>query len=312
MKKFLFSLLALITVIALFIGAAIFAMAQSAKGSQILERGETKLAVWQPQETRANSHGLIIISHGTGGSRYDHRGTAKALAQEGFIVVSILHAGDNYRDHSKLGTLDYFPDRQAELRKALDVILTSKEYRDKIDPERIGALGFSIGGHTVLNLIGARSDFNLIREHCSDPSRDPRHCAYGAENAADIPDQDWGAIPFKRDMRIKAAAMINPVGTTFGAGDLDAITIPVFLRGAEKDQILASPFHAQNIHAQLPTAHDYKIVKDAHHFYFIEPMPWPLRLAGIEAAQDPKGFRRAPALRAIETEIVEFYVKHLK
>lgn len=312
MKKFLLIALTLIVLAAFVIGFAIFSLAQSAKGSQVLERGETKLAVWQPQETSANKHGLIIISHGTGGSRYDHRGTAKALAQEGFIVVSILHAGDNYRDHSKLGTLDYFPDRQAELRKALDVILNSKKYGNKIDPERIGALGFSIGGHTVLNLIGARSDFNLIREHCSDPSRDPRHCAYGAENAAEVPDQDWGAITFEKDVRIKAAAMINPVGTTFGAGDLDAITIPVFLRGAEKDQILTSPFHAQNIHAQLPTTHDYKIVKTAHHFYFIEPMPWPLRLAGIEAAQDPKGFNRKQVLRSVEKDVVAFYVKHLK
>lgn len=312
MKKFMFILFALIALVVIFVGAAIYAMAQSSKGSQVLERGATKLAVWQPQETHVGSHGLIIISHGTGGSRYDHRGTAKALVAEGFIVVSVLHAGDNYQDHSKLGTLDYFPDRQAELREALDVILSSKEYGDKIDPDRIGALGFSIGGHTVLNLIGARSDFNLIREHCSVPSRDPRHCAYGAENSADVPDQDWGAIAFEKDVRVKVAAVINPVGTTFGDGDLEAITIPIFLRGAEKDQILTSPFHAQNIHARLPAEHDYADVKNAHHFYFIEPMPWPLRLAGIEAAQDPKGFNRKQVLRSVEKDVVAFYVKHLK
>ncbi|PHR91521.1 MAG: hypothetical protein COA69_09985 [Robiginitomaculum sp.] len=309
MKKIILIIFALAVLI---IGAAMFAMAQLSAGSDVLESGEIKLAVWQPQETHIGAHGLILISHGTGGSLYDHRGTAKALTKAGFIVVSVLHAGDNYQDHSKLGTLEYFPDRQKELGAALDLILGSAEYGDKIDPDRIGALGFSIGGHTVLNLLGARSDFNLIRNHCADPARDPRHCAYGAEQVAEVPDQDWGAIAFEKDVRIKAAVLINPVGTTFGAGDLDAITIPILLRGAEQDQILTAPFHAHNVHTRLPSAHDYQTVKAAHHFYFIEPMPWPLRLAGIEAAQDPKGFHRTRVLRAVEKDVVDFYIKHLQ
>ena len=39
---------------------------------------------------------LIIVSHGTGGSKEGHSDTALALAGSGFVVAAIEHTGDNY------------------------------------------------------------------------------------------------------------------------------------------------------------------------------------------------------------------------
>ena len=46
----------------------------------------------------AGQHGLVLISHGTGGGRFNHRGTAIRLAETGYIVAAPEHAGDSCRD----------------------------------------------------------------------------------------------------------------------------------------------------------------------------------------------------------------------
>jgi predicted dienelactone hydrolase len=38
---------------------------------------------------------LVLISHGTGGSRESHADTAFALAEAGFVVAAVEHPGDN-------------------------------------------------------------------------------------------------------------------------------------------------------------------------------------------------------------------------
>jgi predicted dienelactone hydrolase len=43
-------------------------------------------------------HGLVLISHGTGGGRFNHRDTAIRLAGAGYIVAAPEHAGDSWRD----------------------------------------------------------------------------------------------------------------------------------------------------------------------------------------------------------------------
>jgi predicted dienelactone hydrolase len=43
---------------------------------------------------------LIVISHGTGGGAASHYDTALAFADAGFVVVSLSHTGDNYKDRA--------------------------------------------------------------------------------------------------------------------------------------------------------------------------------------------------------------------
>jgi predicted dienelactone hydrolase len=45
---------------------------------------------------------LMVISHGRTGSFLDHRDTAQALADAGFVVAAISHPGDNAQDSSPL------------------------------------------------------------------------------------------------------------------------------------------------------------------------------------------------------------------
>eukprot|EP01031_Cornospumella_fuschlensis_P008156 gene8156-10060_t len=48
---------------------------------------------------------LVLLSHGNGGSPLAHHDLATALARRGFVVLAVLHTGDNYKDQSRSGTL---------------------------------------------------------------------------------------------------------------------------------------------------------------------------------------------------------------
>ncbi|MEE8500352.1 MAG: hypothetical protein V3S27_07230, partial [Kiloniellales bacterium] len=49
-------------------------------------------------EPATGPFGLVILSHGSGGSDLGHRDTAIALAQAGFIAAAPLHPRNNFRD----------------------------------------------------------------------------------------------------------------------------------------------------------------------------------------------------------------------
>ncbi len=49
-------------------------------------------------EPEATVKGLILLSHGTGGSELGHSTLAQALAQSGYLVAALRHPGDNWQD----------------------------------------------------------------------------------------------------------------------------------------------------------------------------------------------------------------------
>ncbi|MEJ8825090.1 hypothetical protein WKW80_24185 [Variovorax humicola] len=50
----------------------------------------------------AQVKGLIVLSHGNGGSELGHASLAEALARDGYLVAAIRHPGDNWQDRSLL------------------------------------------------------------------------------------------------------------------------------------------------------------------------------------------------------------------
>jgi predicted dienelactone hydrolase len=49
---------------------------------------------------------LVVVSHGRGGEFLGHHDTAEALAEVGFVAVTINHPGDTARDMSRTNDLD--------------------------------------------------------------------------------------------------------------------------------------------------------------------------------------------------------------
>ena len=143
--------------------------------------GEMRVSLWYPakqvsgtvsvgaftfQATRdaepaMGLRGLVVISHGTGGSDLGHRNIALALADAGFIVAAPMHPRDNYEDSSGVRRRIVMEGRPRQITATVDALLSIPKWRDRIDIERVGAFGFSLGGYTVLAILGARPDLSL-------------------------------------------------------------------------------------------------------------------------------------------------------
>ena len=56
--------------------------------------------------------GLVLVSHGTGGTELGHHDLSVRLAREGYLVAAPRHPGDNWRDGRTLvGEGRYFDER---------------------------------------------------------------------------------------------------------------------------------------------------------------------------------------------------------
>ena len=265
--------------------------------------GPFTMAATRDAAVGGGRYGLVLLSHGTGGGRLNHRGTAIHLAEGGYIVAAPEHAGDNWRDDSHSGTSENWRRRPRQLSAVLDRVLDDPEFSRHIDASRIGAVGHSAGGYTVLALIGGRSDPALLARHCTERrAQDPAFCDYGRPGG-----HDDEPIPDLSDGRVAAAVAVAPVGALFGEGAFGGVTVPAQIHRLGGDRVLREPWHAENIVARMGDRASLVTHPDAHHFAFISPFPAALVGRVGRPAHDPAGFDRRAFLARIDEQILRFF-----
>jgi len=246
---------------------------------------------------------LVVISHGFNGWFGGHHDTAAALADAGFVVAAITHAGELSRRWRFT--------RPAAIKRLIDHMLERWPERARIDADRIGFFGFSRGGFTGLVAIGGVPDFRRIVDHCRRVRSDPV-CRPVSQPARQ--DRRRVAAPAPRyvhDPRIKAAVIAAPLGVVFGRDGLKAVRVPVQLWRAEKDERALFPHHAEAVADALPVKPDYRVAP-AGHFAFLTPCT-PAQAAAVPAlCRDAVGFDRVAFHQRFNAEIVAFFRKHLR
>lgn len=264
--------------------------------------------VWWPAEAASAPRPMIVISHSNGGDFRSHHDTAKALAQAGFVVATLTHTSDNWRDQSRPTDV---VGRTSQLSALIDHTLTQWEGRGSIDADRIGAFGFSAGGFTVLAAGGGKPDLARLMDHCrTNPGfYDCRLIGQHPETvqaASDQPPQ------FTHDRRIKALAVAAPaLGFTFTREGLAGVTQPVQLWQAGADQILPAPFYAEPVRDGLPTSPEYHRIDGAGHFDFLPPCSPELAAAAPMICAPTPGFDRAAFHDRLNAEVVRFFEAEL-
>jgi predicted dienelactone hydrolase len=250
---------------------------------------------------------LIVISHGTSGTLSSHYDTALALAHAGSVVAALNHAGDTYGDLSRQARIW---GRPAQLKRLTDYMLTEWPGRDRIDPDRVGAFGFSAGGFTVLATVGGVPDLNLTTPQC-EAHPDFFECRViksAPEGFFIPPDLKW-----PRDARIKAAVLAAPaLGYTFGRKGLEGVAIPIQLWRAEDDHILPNPYYAEAVRQALPRAPDYHVVAGADHDDFLAPCSDILAKLAPDICQERPGFDRTAFHARFNAAVVAFFERTLK
>ncbi|MGA2551523.1 MAG: prolyl oligopeptidase family serine peptidase [Burkholderiaceae bacterium] len=251
---------------------------------------------------------LVVISHGSGGSYTGHYDTALALARAGFVVVSVTHTGDNYRDHSREIMIW---DRPRQISRVLDYMLNEWAQRDHLDPERIGMFGFSAGGFTTLAIIGGIPDFSQVTPHCREHP-DEFTCVIVAKSGQGIAHLAPADLKM-RDPRVKAAVIAAPaLGFAFGVKGLKQVSVPIQLWRAGDDRVLPNPWYAEAVRSALPSPPDYHVIDGAGHYDFLAPCSAALAAANRDICTDPSGFDRGHFHDQFNDAVVRYFLKQLR
>ncbi len=287
---------------------------------------------WRPVVTpgapvaAAPLKGLILISHGTGGHELGHHNLATRLAADGYLVAALRHPGDNWEDRSMITSGRYFSERPRQVSRVLDALLASPEWGPRIPAGRIGAVGHSAGGYTVLALAGAQAEPARAAQHCRSVSDDPGFCSLGklpsrpqsgqaapaAAASAQVPAaaQD-GPLVSVADPRIRAVVAMAPMSVVFTPDSLKVISVPVRVMVAERDAVLTGKYHGGYVAANLLAA-QAGTVPGAGHFAFMAQSVWPLASEAGDAAANPEGFDRLAYHATLENEVAEFLDRQLR
>lgn len=261
--------------------------------------------VWTPAPKTETRLPLIVISHGNGGDFRSHEATARALAQAGFAVAALTHTGDNWRDQSQATNV---AQRPRQLHVLIDYMTTQWDGRGGIDPNRIGAFGFSSGGFTVLTAAGGEPDLGRILDHCR-AHPEFYDCGLVATHGAppSVMDQTW-----VHDARIRSVVAAAPaLGFTFTRKGLSGLTQPVQLWRAERDRVLPSPFYAEPVRDALPRPPEYHSVPVADHFDFLPPCSTRLAALAPMICTPTPGFDRAAFQADFNRQIIDFFSRTL-
>ena len=249
---------------------------------------------------------LVLISHGHSGSRWGHHDLATALARKGFIVATLDHPGDNYRDPSGAGTDAVWLGRASQMRALLDAVLADGTVGASADPARVGALGFSAGGYTVLLLAGAEPDFGRLERHCK-ARKQPVICAELTKVRATRP----GLKKDTAEPRIRSVFSMAPVGVFFDKAGLKNVKVPVRLYAAAKDELLPVADHAAHVRASLPAPPEYTLIPRAGHYVFLAPCTPEAKEEAQELCTDAPGVDREKLHRELATDAERFFTRTL-
>jgi predicted dienelactone hydrolase len=258
---------------------------------------------------------LILLSHGNAGSELGHSALAQALARNGYLVAALRHPGDNWQDRSLIEKTPerYFDERPRQASRVIDAILADPGWKERIASDshgpRVGALGHSAGGYTVLALAGAKPDLSRVRKHClAEAAEDPIFCGMG-RSGAEMPPLP-AAMPLLKDERVRAIVAMAPAGVPLTAESLAAVQPATMIYEAELDRFLVPRFHAEWVASNLPAPNLHR-VPNAWHFAFMDTPTLSIPSPDGDVAANPPGFDRAAFLKQLADEITAFFDKTL-
>ena len=253
---------------------------------------------------------LVVISHGNGGGAPSHADLALALADAGYVVAAPVHTGDNHADQSAVGSVSFFSGRTRQLHATVDYMLGNWQGHDRIDPERIGAFGFSAGGFTVLTAVGAQPDLRIVAKHCAESPEfvcDVLRHARSALLNADTPTTGDSFVP---DTRIKAAVVAAPgLGFTIRPNGFATVRAPIQLWSGDQDDKVPYATNARLVREALGSGVEFHSVPGAGHTSFLVPCGV---VAPPDLCSDPGQFDRKAFHRAMNASVVAFFEEKMK
>jgi predicted dienelactone hydrolase len=198
-------------------------------------------------------HPLIMMSHGTGGSRLNLEWLAQALVKKGFIVAAVDHWGNTFDNKILIEFVKPW-ERPLDISFALTCLLNDTSIKQTIDTSKIGAAGFSFGGYTVIALAGGIIDYNTLINYYKTSGKKEIETPEMPGTGKFLNDvvllKQMKNVPLLKDERIKAFFAISP---TLGSGfkekkQLKSIDKPIYLIGIQSDSLAPVKTNALHYH----------------------------------------------------------------
>jgi predicted dienelactone hydrolase len=176
------------------------------------------VAIWKPAGMAPDAgYPLIVFSHGFGGCNTQSAFLVEALADAGYLVLAPNHDDASCGGVNRKRSLnspgqpeapfhnagqwneETYAGRREDIKTVLDAVLREETFEGvRIDPNRIGVSGHSLGGYTALGLAGA-----------------------------------W---PSWKDSRVKAVLALSPYCAPYVTkGTLGKLNVPVMYQGGTED-----------------------------------------------------------------------------
>ncbi len=224
----------------------------------------------------------VVISHGVGSSRVSYAYLARFLAQRGFAVINVEHAGSNEAqidDFVEGLTRRVVPDEEfinrpvliSQVLQALEARSQFNSSLSRIDFNNVGVIGQSFGGYTALAVAGAPLNLASLRSACP-PDFSIDISLLLQCQAVSLGNLQQNAIPFK-DPRIRAVVAINPIAdAVFGPDSLSQIEVPVLMIAGSADTVAPALEEQIRPFTWLTTPNRYLLIMEgATHFSTIGP-----------------------------------------
>lgn len=235
----------------------------------------------------AGRYPLVLLSHGSGGSADGLGWLSSALVAGGAVVLAVDHPGSTTGDSAPRRAID-LTGRAADLSAALDTLLAVPTFAERIDPDRIAAVGFSLGGTTALSLVGLRFDAAAQDARCATVPN-AADCGFFLSDGgtfASVPGFEGDA----KDTRVGRAVAIDPgFGYSVQPASLTAVDVPVaFINLGDAHRLPAVDVgpDGNGLAQRLPGA-DYAVVAPASHFTFLAPCQAGAAQILAEEGEDP-------------------------
>ncbi len=278
----------------------------------------------QDAQPAAGKFPLVVISHGSEGTYLGHRNIALALARRGIIAAAVLHPRDNFRDASGTGHRIVWDGRPRQISALIDVLLKDVRWGKLIAQNKVGAFGFSLGGYTVLSLLGAEHNLPVLIAHCQKHGANDPICelrgglASAMQSIYKAEYEDSAAVASHYDQRVRVALVADPVAAVFTKESLSVLAdVPLKIYLPEYGDALTGQFHGGRVHrllAQQQRQHPPELqqVAAAKHMGFLAPFPQEVALTIPGLLEHADGFDWEAFQQQFAVEVADYFVAKFK
>ncbi|NML22908.1 dienelactone hydrolase [Pseudoflavitalea sp. G-6-1-2] len=260
---------------------------------------------------------LIMVSHGTGGSRHSLEWLAQSLVQSGFIVAAVDHWGNTTDNKIPVEFMKPW-ERPQDISFALTQLLNEKDFRAVIDSQKIGALGFSFGGYTVIALAGGVVDYPVLIHYYRTVGHKevefPEYPGLGRLLYDSTLLAATKKVPNLKDSRIHAFFALSP-GT--GPGFLRKqqfknVQRPVFIIGSLADSMAPVKSNARVYHKLINGSGYYEFGGKVGHYVMLSEADDELKKEAPVPFVDDPGVNRHQVHLKVESLAGDFFKRNLK